>query len=187
MPEFVPPGVYIEELEQGPRPIEGVPTSNAAFLGETERGPLRPRLVTSYTEYTHWFGGVFADGRYMPHAVSGFFENGGKRLYVCRIVGAGATTASKAFGDFTVTAAGPGAWGRRVWVRIQDGSTGRGGQQRLQAEARVLVQCRRRLPASIRVPTGGFMIRVDCRIFLNLEPRERTEATGSTRSDARSR
>ena len=123
MAEFVPPGVYIEELEQGPQPIEGVPTSNAAFLGETERGPLRPRLVTSYTEYTHWFGGVFADGRYMPHAVSGFFENGGKRLYVCRIVGAGATTASKAFGDFTVAAAGPGAWGRRVWVRIQDGST----------------------------------------------------------------
>jgi len=59
----------------------------------------------------------------MPHAVSGFFENGGKRLYVCRIVGSGATTASKVFGDLTVTAAGPGAWGRKVWVRIQDGST----------------------------------------------------------------
>ena len=123
MPEFVSPGVYIEELEQGPRPIEGVPTSTAGFLGETERGPLRPRLVTSFNDYAHWFGGVFADGRYMPHAVSGFFENGGKRLYVCRIVGCGATTASRAFGDFTVTAAGPGAWGRRVWVRIQDGST----------------------------------------------------------------
>ena len=137
MPEFVAPGVYIEELEQGPRPIEGVPTSTAGFLGETERGPTRPRLVTSLNDYRRWFGGVFADGRYMPHAVSGFFENGGKRLYVCRIVGCGATTASRVFGDFTVTAAGPGAWGRRVWVRIQDGSTKSGFRLRLAYWSRV--------------------------------------------------
>ena len=123
MPEYLPPGVFIEEIERGPRPIEGVPTSTAAFLGETERGPLRPRLVTSYSEYQRAFGGVFGEGRYMPHTVSGFFENGGRHLYVCRIVGEGASTASRVFGDFTVTAAGPGAWGRRVWVRIQESST----------------------------------------------------------------
>lgn len=123
MPEYLTPGVYIEEIERGPRPIEGVPTSTSAFLGETERGPIRPRLVTSFTEYNRWFGNVFTEGRYMPHAVNGFFENGGKRLYVCRIVGDGATAASRVFGDFTVTAAGPGAWGRRVWVKFEDGST----------------------------------------------------------------
>src|SRR5205809_6354036 len=106
MPQYFTPGVYVEEIERGPVPIEGVPTSTAAFLGETERGPLRPHLVTSYNEYRRWFGSVFRDGRFMPHAASGFFENGGKRLYVCRIVGDGATTATKAFGDFTVTAAG---------------------------------------------------------------------------------
>jgi uncharacterized protein len=123
MPEYLAPGVYVDEMERGPRPIEGVPTSTAAFLGETERGPLRPHLITSDSEYKRWFGCAFAGGRHMPRAVSGFFENGGRRLYVCRIVGKSATTASRAFGDFTVTAAGPGAWGRRVWVRIQDGST----------------------------------------------------------------
>jgi hypothetical protein len=122
MPDYLSPGVYIEELDQGPRPIEGVPTGTAAFLGEAERGPLRPRLVTSFIEYTRRFGGMFAAGRYMPHAVGGFFENGGGRLYICRIAGSGATTASKIFGDFAVTATGPGAWGRRVWVRIQDAS-----------------------------------------------------------------
>jgi len=127
MPEYLTPGVYIEEIERGPRPIEGVPTSTSAFLGETERGPIRPRLVSSYTEYNRWFGGVFADGRYMPHAASGFFDNGGKRLYVCRIVGKDATTASKVFGDFTVRASGPGEWGRRVWVKIEEGSTNKGG------------------------------------------------------------
>ena len=47
MPEYLHPGVYIEEIERGPRPIEGVPTSTAAFLGEAERGPTTPRLVTS--------------------------------------------------------------------------------------------------------------------------------------------
>ena len=93
MPEYLSPGVYVEEIERGPRPIEGVPTSTAAFLGETERGPLRPRLVTSYNEYLRWFGTVFADARYMPHAASGFFANGGKRLYVSRIVGEAATVA----------------------------------------------------------------------------------------------
>lgn len=123
MPEYLHPGVYIEEIERGPRPIEGVPTSTAAFLGETERGPIRPTFVTSYTDYKRWFGGTFRDARYMPHAVNGFFENGGKRLYVCRIVGEGATTASGVFGDFTARAVGAGDWGRRVWIKIQDGST----------------------------------------------------------------
>ena len=51
MPEYLAPGVFIEEIERGPKPIEGVATSTAAFLGEAERGPTRPRLVTGYGEY----------------------------------------------------------------------------------------------------------------------------------------
>jgi hypothetical protein len=123
MPEYLSPGVYVEEIERGPRPIEGVPTSTAAFLGETERGPLRPRLVTSYNDYQRWYGNVFADDLFMPQGASGFFDNGGKRLYVCRIVGDAATAASKVFGDFTVEAVGPGAWGRQIWVKFENGST----------------------------------------------------------------
>ena len=69
MPEYLAPGVYIEEIERGPKPIEGVATSTAAFLGETERGPTWPRLVTSYNEYLRLFGDVFADGKYLPYAV----------------------------------------------------------------------------------------------------------------------
>jgi phage tail sheath protein FI len=124
MPEYLHPGVYIEEIERGPRPIEGVPTSTSAFLGETERGPLRPTLVTSYKEYQRWFGGVFADGCFMPHAVAGFFENGGKRIYVSRITGPNGVPASKDLGaGFKATAVGPGAWGRRVWIKVREGST----------------------------------------------------------------
>jgi phage tail sheath protein FI len=123
MPQYFTPGVYIEEIERGPRPIEGVPTSIAAFLGETERGPLRPRLLTSYNDYKRYFGGIFDPSRYAPYSVTGFFDNGGTELYMCRIVGSKATTASKVYGDFTVSAAGPGAWGNVVWIRLQDGTT----------------------------------------------------------------
>src|SRR5271169_6101105 len=98
MPQYFTPGVYIEEIERGPRPIEGVATSTAAFLGQTERGPLRPRLLTGYNDYNRYYGGVFGDGQYVPYAVSGFFDNGGTELYMCRIVGLTATTASKVYG-----------------------------------------------------------------------------------------
>lgn len=89
MSEVSHPGVFVEEIATGMRPIEGVPTGTAAFLGETERGPLRPLIVGSLAEYARGFGGAFGAGKYMPHAVAGFFANGGRRLCVVRIVGAG--------------------------------------------------------------------------------------------------
>jgi phage tail sheath protein FI len=123
MPEYLRPGVFIEEIERGPRPIEGVPTSTAAFLGAAERGPIKPRLVTSYKEYSRYFGGVFGDSNYLPYAVSGFFENGGKRLFVCRIVGQNASAAQAEAGDFFLRAAGPGGWGLRVWAAVRPSTT----------------------------------------------------------------
>jgi phage tail sheath protein FI len=123
MPEYLRPGVYIEEIERGPRPIEGVPTSTAAFLGAAERGSIQPRLVTSYREYQRNFGGVFDSNAFLPYAASGFFENGGKRLYVCRLVGQNTVAATADAGDFIVSAAGPGLWGNRVWVKLGPGTT----------------------------------------------------------------
>src|SRR5947207_678732 len=108
MPEYLAPGVFIEEIERGPRPIEGVSTSTAAFLGETERGATKPYLVTSYNDYVRRFGGAFADGKYMPYAISGFFDNGGRRAFVCRIVGSGAVSSTLSVGGLTITAIGPG-------------------------------------------------------------------------------
>jgi uncharacterized protein len=118
MAEYLSPGAYIEEIAAGPRPIAGVATSTAAFLGETERGVVWPALVTSYGDYQRRFGSAFAREKYMSDAARGFFANGGERLYVCRIVGANATTAHHDFGDLRVSAAGPGTWGRRVFVQI---------------------------------------------------------------------
>jgi phage tail sheath protein FI len=123
MPEYLPPGLDIEEIERGPRPIEGVPTSTAAFLGETERGSVKPRLVTSYRDYQTWFGDVCGADKFLPYAVNGFFENGGKRVFICRLVSDAATTAQTAFGDFAVRATGPGSWGTRVFAKIEDSTT----------------------------------------------------------------
>lgn len=91
MPEYLSPGVYVEEIEIGARPIEGVSTSTAGFVGMAERGPLnKPTLVTSFAEYQRTFGGYlsekdYAGCRFLPYAVEGFFANGGKRAYITRV------------------------------------------------------------------------------------------------------
>ena len=123
MPEYLHPGVYIEEIERGPKPIEGVPTSTAAFLGETERGSLTPSLVTSYKDYARLFGGVYDPEKFMPYAVNGFFENGGKRLYIARVVGGGAIAAKLGLGGLNADAAGAGIWGNRVYLMLEASKT----------------------------------------------------------------
>src|SRR5450432_65664 len=85
MPSYLTPGVYVEEVSSGSRPIEGVGTALSAFVGFTQRGPLNePILVTNWTQYTRAFG-EFVDGAYLPHAVYGYFLNGGGSAYVVRV------------------------------------------------------------------------------------------------------
>lgn len=98
--EYLAPGVYVEEVSSGNKPIEGASTSTAGMVGVTRRGPVDvPRLVTSFGEFNRVFGGlldhrVFTDGRdALPYAAQGFFTNGGQRLYVSRIIGPNATFA----------------------------------------------------------------------------------------------
>lgn len=106
MPEYLAPGVYIEEIT-GAQPIEGVSTSTTGFVGVTQQGPLDglgPVLVTSYPEFERTFGGYFTPGfsgagfNFLPHAVAGFFNNGGLRLYIKRVSGSGTAVASAASG-----------------------------------------------------------------------------------------
>lgn len=90
MPSYLSPGVYVEEIQSGARPIEGVGTAVAAFVGFAERGPFHePTLVANWNQYVQLFGG-FVDGNHLPHAVYGYFTNGGGAAYVVRIGGPGA-------------------------------------------------------------------------------------------------
>jgi phage tail sheath protein FI len=104
MPEYLAPGVYVEEVSFRSKTIEGVPTSTTGFAGMTRFGPVQydggpktttPRLITSFTEFERVYGSLEplrvptrADERtcFVGHAARAFFENGGKRLYISRVI-----------------------------------------------------------------------------------------------------
>jgi Bacteriophage tail sheath protein len=100
MPEYLSPGVYVEEIESGSQPIEGVSTSTAGFVGMTVRGPSTgpPLLVTSFPDFTRQFGGylpnTLGNSWYLAYAVKGFFDNLGQRVYITRVKGTGALAAT---------------------------------------------------------------------------------------------
>jgi phage tail sheath protein FI len=97
MPEYLAPGVYVEETSFRSKSIEGVGTSTTAFVGPTLKGPsdVTPDLITCFADYERLYGGLadLAPGRpnYLAHAVKVFFDNGGSRLYVSRVVPGSAT------------------------------------------------------------------------------------------------
>jgi len=94
MPEYLAPGVFVEEVSFRAKSIEGVSTSTCGFVGPTRKGPIQdiPELITNFGEFERTFGSytplLFQAGvptpNYMTHAVWSFFENGGRRLYVAR-------------------------------------------------------------------------------------------------------
>ena len=70
--------------------IARVPTAVTAFIGRTLRGPVqRPIAVRSFAEFQQVFGGLWQPSP-LPYAVEQFFENGGHRAVVVRVVNGGA-------------------------------------------------------------------------------------------------
>jgi uncharacterized protein len=131
MPQYLSPGVYVEEVEAGSRPIEGVGTAVAAFVGLAARGPFNePTLVTNWGQFTQAFGG-FIEGSFLAHSVYGYFLNGGGACYVVRI-GASNGPAPNARGElplgrdkglpYRVTAQESGPSGNDLTVEVQEAS-----------------------------------------------------------------
>jgi hypothetical protein len=144
MPSYLSPGVYMEEVSAGPKPIEAVGTSTAAFVGFTQKGPAnKPTLITSWPQYTRTFG-EFVEGAYLPLAVFNYFLNGGGNCYVVRIGANGADEAPAAeagpkalaqFAEAAITGAegkvalalrssAPAGEARNIEVEISDASEG---------------------------------------------------------------
>jgi hypothetical protein len=121
MPEYLTPGVYVEEIEIGAKPIEGVSTSTAGFLGKTERGPTAVHLVTSFESFKRIYGSYIPES-YLAYAVEGFFNNGGKRCFIGRITGSNGSNAKTTIGSMNIEAVGAGAWGKKVGLKIADAS-----------------------------------------------------------------
>ena len=136
MPEYLSPGVYVEEVDRGPKPIEGVGTAMAAFVGFTEKAEVmrqidgelitedllnKPQLVTNWSQYVERYGG-FVEGAYLPHAVYGYFSNGGGRCYVISVKTIGKAQAALVGSDgkphLIVKARQAGFDGMRLRVKI---------------------------------------------------------------------
>ena len=93
VPTYAAPGVYVEEVPSSQKSLTAAATAIAAFVGFTERAPaddpsdpegVKPRLVTSWTQFEQLYGG-FAPGCMLPLSVYGYFQNGGSIAYVVRI------------------------------------------------------------------------------------------------------
>ena len=134
MPEYLAPGVFVEEVSFRSKSIEGVPTSTTGFAGMTRFGPVcypggpttcEPRLITSFTEFERVFGGLQAlriNGNdricYLAHAAKAFFDNDGKRLYVSRV------HVAPAAGDGVATRPVPVAGTTAIWRARWPGAFG---------------------------------------------------------------
>ena len=152
MPEYLAPGVFVEEVSFRNKSIEGVGTSVAAIVGPTRSGPLRgvPEVVTSYAAFERIYGDAldlsFGTGtvlNHTAHAARAFFDNGGKQLFVSRVVagvnaatadgtGASALHAARADGGNIVRlrARAPGRQGN-YWLELR----WRGGENLLRSES----------------------------------------------------
>lgn len=84
-PEYLSPGVYVEEVSSGSKPIEAVSTSTVGFIGQSSKGPVNEVVFCpNWTTFTKNFGD-FADSDYLAHAVYGFFNNGGSRCFILNV------------------------------------------------------------------------------------------------------
>ncbi len=128
MPEYLSPGVYVEEYDNSPRSIEGVGTSTAGFIGLAEKGPIEgaPLLVTSMKSFKQQFGGflpefLYGEYRFLANSVEQFFDNGGTRCFVMRVAPPKSKAAKATQGILEVEAANPGKWGDKIQVFLSTG------------------------------------------------------------------
>lgn len=134
MTTYSRPGVFVQEIALP----QAVPTVNnstaiAAFAGGLSKGPVTaPVLVSSWSDFVKTFGGL-NDSYPTTWAAYNFFANGGRQLYVKRVVGTGATAGTLTITDgsspsanvFTINAVNPGEWSSNYSVQITPAGTSR--------------------------------------------------------------
>lgn len=132
MTAYLRPGVFVEEtLNPLPPAVGPNSQSVAAFIGTSDRGPIAPTLITSWSQYTSLYGG-WGSTNELATAVLLFFSNGGGSCYVRRTVGTGAQSATRDFNDratspeptLSIDSANPGTWGNDINVSIANSTSG---------------------------------------------------------------
>ncbi|MEV0293896.1 phage tail sheath subtilisin-like domain-containing protein [Nocardia sp. NPDC050710] len=135
MPALSYPGVYIEEVSSGVRPLDIASTSTAAFVGLAEMGPNAATRVTNWTEFQRRYGAFFADS-FLAHSVFQYFNNGGRQCYVVRVTRSDAAIATVTINNraatavpgWTFAAKNKGTWGNSLLLQIEDGSVNPGDE-----------------------------------------------------------
>lgn len=130
---YLRPGVYVEETLNPVQSVVG-PNSNtlAAFVGSASRGPATPLLITSWTEFTRFYG-TYSENTTdlsLAVAVNLFFQNGGSNCFVRRVVGSGSATSNRTLMDrantpdetLVLSARNAGTWGNSINVSITNSS-----------------------------------------------------------------
>ncbi|MGK8558168.1 phage tail sheath family protein [Nocardia gipuzkoensis] len=138
MPALSYPGVYVEEVSSGVRPLDTASTSTAAFVGFAEMGPAAVTRVTNWTEFQRRYGSFFDDG-FLAHSVFQYFNNGGRQCYIVRVIRSDAVTASVTIQNraetpvagMMFTAKNKGAWGNSLLLQIEDGTVSPGDEFKL--------------------------------------------------------
>jgi uncharacterized protein len=143
MPTYLTPGVYVEEIPSQSKPIEGVGTSIAAFVGVAPGGPVNvPMRISNWTQFAKLYSdpteprnGPFMEGAYLAHSVYGFFQNGGSLCWIVRVGASNGTptpqaalpTAADATVEaFRATALDPGAG--QVSIELSEEPSAGGGE-----------------------------------------------------------
>lgn len=128
------PGVAVTVgAVSGPSAPTIAPGSTYFVVGLADRGPTDvPTLVTSFAQFETLFGPRTTYGS-LWNDVRTFFEEGGTRAYVGRVVGPAATTGTLTGGlqdrqgtpetTLNVSARSAGAWSTNIGVKVLDGST----------------------------------------------------------------
>jgi len=138
MPTLSYPGVYVEEVASGVRPLEAATTSTAAFVGLAEMGPDAATRVTSWTEFQRLYGSFINDS-FLAHSVFQYLNNGGRQCYIVRAIRSDAAAATVTVANRAATpvpgvvfsAKNKGAWGNRLLVQVEDGTLDPGNTFRL--------------------------------------------------------
>jgi phage tail sheath protein FI len=164
MPEYLAPGVYVEETSFRAKSIEGVGTSTTAFVGPTRKGPIvttqpdaagnppiAPELLTSFGDFERMYGGLedltlgaTSDLNYLAHSVLQFFNEGGARLYVARVANQATPAATADLGPA----------GNTVFIRSRFSGAGTNGRATIAEIAKLL------LPAQLNSAPDGSLLRV---------------------------
>ena len=112
---YLYPGVYVEEIPSGVRPIAGASTSDTAFVDYFTRGPIdRAVRLTSWADFEREFGGLDLNSE-ASYAVQQYYLNGGRIAWVVRVVAPDADAASRVL------------TGTQVYPGMSGGGSGSGG------------------------------------------------------------